>query len=214
MSSSRNNARQDDLLCYAFNGLPDGYDISERDRALVHASGSSVAGGTVGAATYGEIASHGISTLSHALDLGPDSVFYDLGSGRGAAVLQVALQEEVRCAVGVELSHERHAIAAQALERLATLVPHVRERARFVRGNLATEGWYRDATSVFCTNLLFGRELDRRLSAQLARCETLRRVVTMRPLATGTAARLEQVCTMKLPFSWAEQCRVYVYERR
>ena len=77
--------------------------------------------------------------------------------------------------------------------------------------DLATHGWHADATAVLCTNLLFGRELDRRVSARLARCDTLRRVATLRPLPDTS---LRTVCTVKLPFSWAERCRVYVYERR
>ena len=205
------------LLHLAYDGLPDGFSIDQTDRDRVHCAGGAVtADGSVGAATYGEVSAQGVETLIDALRLDDTSTFYDLGSGRGAAVLQVALQTRacVRQAVGIELSRERHAIAVQALRRVAVSAPRILGRADFICADLATSDWYRDATEVFCTNLLFGKELDRRLSEQLSRCETLRRVVTLRPVVEEVA-RVRLVCILKLgPFSWAEQCRVYVYQRR
>ena len=204
------------LLAEAYSGLPDGFEIGKSDRDRVHAAhGSSAAGGSFGAATYGEVRPQGVAMLVEALQLNSaDSTFYDLGSGRGAAVLQVALRSDVgpRRAVGVELSHERHAVAAQAFERLAALAPNVRSRAAFICADLATADWHREATAVLCTNLLFGNALNHLLQAQLARCDTLRRVVTLRPVAEQ-AARLRLVGLLKLPVTWASHCRAYVYER-
>ena len=53
------------------------------------------------ALTYGELTYEGASALGEILDLGPDDVFYDLGSGLGRAVLQAHLQWGVGRAAGV-----------------------------------------------------------------------------------------------------------------
>lgn len=204
------------LLRHAYNGLPDGFSIEPADRQKIQSVDGGLVDASFDAATYGEVTPKGVATLIHALHLDDTSVFYDLGSGRGVAVLQVALQSDVRVqrAVGVELSTSRHEIAVQALEGLAARVPSVRERVQFICADLGKSNFYQDATEVFCTNLLFGHTLNRSLSTQLARSESLRRVATLKPLEQPDAARLRLLCILKLPFTWASQCRVYVYERR
>ena len=68
-------------------------------------------GQTEFALTYGELTYEGCTRLGEILAMGPDDVFYDLGSGLGRATIQAHLQWGVKRAVGVELSAERSAPA-------------------------------------------------------------------------------------------------------
>lgn len=200
------------LLENAFHGLSDGSCISHVDRQ--HVNGT-CADSNAGPAAYGELLPHGVAMLLHALRIDQRSVFYDLGSGRGAVVLQAALAtaRPHRC-VGVELSKERHAIAWQALLRLRETAPDAGalERVRLSCEDLRVAAWTDDATEVYVANLLFPDALDAVLCSRLADCKALRRVATLKPLATAPPG-FSLACRLKLPFSWAERCGVYVYSK-
>ena len=78
-------------------------------------------GGGQNAITYGEMCPSSWSSTMAQAGLGPDDVFYDLGSGRGTLVIHAALEARCRRCVGVELSRERHAIAKTVASRLSQL---------------------------------------------------------------------------------------------
>jgi len=67
---------------------------------------------------YGEITFTALTTLLSVLGASRQDHFFDLGSGTGKAVLQAALQHRVASSTGVELVHERHAVAQRALRLL------------------------------------------------------------------------------------------------
>lgn len=190
------------LLRHAYEGAPDGFHISDADRLRVNASGG------VGAAAYGELSASGGSVLLHALGLDESSVFCDLGSGRGALVMQAALESRASLCIGVELSAERHAVAARALARLQAHQPDA-IRARLVCADLRTAS-LDGVTAVFVANLLFPPPLDAAVSRRLAACTELRRVATLKPLPVLPGLTFK--CRLKLPFTWAERCSVFVYQ--
>ena len=200
------------LLRHAFDGAPDAFSISAADCAHVNtASTWDQHRNGAGAATYGEISPRGTSALIHALGVGEHSHFYDLGSGGGAVVLQVALESAARAAIGIEMSRERHAIATRALQRLGKVLPEVLQRARFECADLSVASWS-DATEVYAANLLFPPPLNAVMSRQLAQCSGLQRVATLKPLE-ALPAGFALACRLKLPFTWADRCSVFVYER-
>eukprot|EP00873_Tetraselmis_striata_P028752 jgi/Tetstr1/449016/TSEL_036241.t1 len=103
--------------------------------------------------TYGELTYEGASQLQDLIGVGPEDVFYDLGSGLGRLVLQAHLDWGVARAVGVELSAERHNKGVLAAQRLAS--QHALDPARrisLINGNLLTAD-VSDATCVYlaCT---------------------------------------------------------------
>ena len=110
----------------------------ERATELSQADAKRVRTGAGGqkAINYGEMQADSWSAILGLLELGPQDVFYDLGSGRGALVLQTALEARCKRCVGVELSRERHAMAATAARRLGQLAA----RAQSAPGAAGGEG--------------------------------------------------------------------------
>ena len=189
-----------------YDGLPDVHAIPEDEEDAIDASG--------GHECYGELTVEGTSELLQLVPLARDDVFFDLGSGAGRVIAQIAMQRPEVRAVGIELSQTRHAVACAALERLAP-APH---RAAAVHGDILAapcDG----ATVVFIAGLLFDDGFMRRLGERLAALPRVRAIATLRPFPADTVARLaslgleERAGPAQLTCTWAVQ-RVYVYERR
>ena len=194
-----------EVLSHAFDGAPDAFNLSEHERALF----------TGASATYGELDFDGVSALVHALRLNEHSTFYDLGSGRGAAVLHVAIESSARRSIGIELSQRRHQVAERALRRVDGRVAGVADRTAFVCADLRAVPWHLDATAVYVANLLFPPCLDAAVCRRLAESGTIDRVATLKPLeGLPGAAHLAHVGRLRVPFSWAARGHLYVYERR
>lgn len=148
---------------------PTGYAAPRAERAWIDASCGK------GAAVYGEVTHDGALRLFQALRLGPDDVFYDLGSGIGTLPLLAAVATPVGRAVGVELSSYRHGVAAQNLARLAATT-NVDRRVELRLGDLRFTD-IADATVIFAGATLFPdpllRALCRRVETDATRLHTL-----------------------------------------
>ena len=101
------------LIEIAFTGTDLYGTIPEEEEDAVNA---------VGHWAYGEISPEGVGALLARMDVGPDSVFYDLGSGLGKVLAQALLASEARRVVGIEMASTRHRHAWQACERLSKLL--------------------------------------------------------------------------------------------
>ena len=83
--------------------------------------------------TYGEIE---WQTLKRIVELtlqtasGVTGKFYDLGCGRGRAVLYMALAGPFELSVGIEVLPERLSLAQNALTRLQTSIPNAATKGR------------------------------------------------------------------------------------
>lgn len=171
--------------------------------------------------TYGEVLPESIEEkVIPALGrLSEDDVFYDLGSGSGKIVLQVALQTGVGKSCGVEFARTRHSVAEEMHRRLGLvrgeevqrraelvgwadgvgesgrmLAEQLREaqaRVRVVRGDFIRED-LDDATVVFINNAVFEADLMAALLAKLAHLPRLRRVVCLRKLCYRCGSRCER----------------------
>lgn len=166
--------------------------------------------------TNGEITFEGALRLGELLGVGPDDVFYDLGSGYGRLTLQAHLQWGVQRSVGVELSRERH---NRALEAKGNLQPYL-DTARpvdIINANLL-ECDLSDATCVYmsstCWNDVFMTQVLRMLEQGApalkwaVSTEPLERKFGLKP-AWLPLDRMERV-----PQSWApEGYPLYIYKR-
>jgi hypothetical protein len=211
-------AAMDAVLDSLFDGLADGHEIPISDHHEIDASG--------GHEAYGELTTLGFRQLGKYFHPRADDVFCDLGSGRGRAVLQAALEWPVASAVGIELSASRDAVAQAALRRAE---PLLRKPARLERADmLACEGSCRDATIVYVASLLFDDDFMFRLGQFLSQSmPDLRSIASLRRFPPGSlpgfvederndvpdevALRDRLECCVEVTWGAA---RVFLYERR
>ena len=151
--------------------------------------------------TYGETPPPVLYRMLRRWGVGPQDVFYDLGSGCGVAVLTAALLAGK--AVGVELVPE----AVEFARRVAGLleVPNV----EFRQGDLL-ETDLTEATFVYAACTLFPKPLRAQLEARLRTCRKGTRVLT----ATHPIRAKGFLLVARVPmfFSWAEQGEGYSFE--
>jgi SAM-dependent methyltransferase len=112
--------------------------------------------------TYGEIE---WSSLKFMTDItskmaskmpGQKGVFYDLGCGRGRAVLYMALTGLFEKSVGIEVLPERVALAQSALTLLKNSIPNAGSNIRLYESSFLNPAFkYKDAQVVFLSNLCF-----------------------------------------------------------
>ncbi|CAD7923517.1 unnamed protein product [Amoebophrya sp. A120] len=93
-----------------YNPLPSGFRIAEAERSQVDSLG--------GDSTYGEILPDSLAQILWLMHIGPDDVFYDLGSGIGKTVIQAAMTTPAKKVVGVEVADSRFSVAEKALQTL------------------------------------------------------------------------------------------------
>lgn len=177
-----------------------GYELDEADEARVLATNSSP--------TYGEIMPAATDRLIEHLRLRKDDVFYDLGSGVGKVVMQMALRAPIRRVVGLELVRSRHRIARRVLDHVrATGLLRARECelrcADFMRAPLG------DATVVYTCSTAFSTPFMNELCARLARHTTGLRWVSTQDLDDNPWFQLEDV--LRLDMSWRRRSKVHVY---
>ena len=84
---------------------------------------------------------------------------YDLGCGRGRAVLYMALSGPFEQSVGIEVLPERVALAQQALNKLKASIPSAGAKVRIYEASFLNPAFkYRDARAVYLSNLSFDNE--------------------------------------------------------
>ena len=95
--------------------------------------------------------------------------FYDLGSGRGRAVLYMALAGPFEHSVGIEVLPERVALAQQAVNRLKQSIPSAGSKIRLYEATFMNPAFkYRDARAVYLSNLSFDSEVQDAIFRKLA----------------------------------------------
>ncbi len=177
-----------------------GYFLSDAEDRRVTRTGSS--------STYGEIRPAAVARLLELLAPTPADILYDLGSGIGKVVLQIAMSCRVRRIVGVELVESRHELATRVLERARS------------RGLLATEDVQLrcadlmhtpmdDATILYTCSTAFPDPFMRRMTRHLARLRPGIRLVTTQELDPPGRFALQH--RLRLPMTWSRQGLVHVY---
>jgi len=94
--------------------------------------------------------------------------FYDLGSGRGRAVLYMALAGPFDISVGVEVLPERTVLAHQALTKLKESIPSTGAKVRLYEASFLNPAFkYKDARAAFLSNTSFDTETQAAIFAKL-----------------------------------------------
>lgn len=177
-----------------------GYEIPSEDERAIRAS--------KGTSMYGEIMPAAVDKLIGHLDLDTRDVFFDLGSGVGKVVLQVAMTAPVRKCVGVELARSRNQQAVKVLRR-ARAERLLRARACVFRNADLLESDVSDATVVYCCSTAFSLRFMRALTRKLSGLAPGLRLLTTQPLFTFHGFR--EVDRLLLDMSWKRRSPLYVY---
>ena len=95
--------------------------VQEAYRIVRRCTGS-LGGNGAGGAIYGELTIQSmqkvVAMMCRDANLGPDSLFIDIGSGLGKPNLHVALEPHVRCSVGVEMEEVRWQLSLHNLKHV------------------------------------------------------------------------------------------------
>lgn len=184
-----------------YRGL-DGFPIPSADERRV--------AGSDGSPTYGELQPASTLRLLAQLDLDRRDQFVDLGAGIGKVVLLAAMTTAVGCALGVEMSATRVAVAREALARARRARVRGAGRVRMLEADMLRCP-LDEATVIYTCSTAFSSAFMRRLVRRLAKLPKLRTLVSLQDLDPHRAFELREV--MRLDASWTRRTEVYVYSR-
>jgi hypothetical protein len=161
------------------------------------------------ALVYGELTHRGVGQLIQALQLEEEDVFYDLGSGLGKVVLEVAMTVPVRKSIGVEIAQGRHQVAASVLRRARRQDLIIAHACTF-RNQSLLDVSLRDATAVYCASTCFSYNTMNRLARKLA---DLNREIRLACLTTifRKPREMQLEKTVYLNTTWNPRQQTYIY---
>jgi hypothetical protein len=162
--------------------------------------------------TYGELTPTGVSQLIAATRLSPNDRFFDLGSGVGKVVVQVAMQVPGARCTGIELDSERHR-GAQRLLRAALAEGLVAKRQVTLRHASMLEAKLTGATILFANSTCFPAPLLALLAERVAGLAPPLIFVSLQPLARKQARLFEPARTLRCATSWDRANEMHVYRR-
>lgn len=150
---------------------------------------------------YGEIEFLPFIALLSLVELDEHSVFYDLGSGTGKAVIACAMVYSPKKCFGIELFPSLHLCACAQKNKLLAIEEYARaaQNIEFLLGDFL-ERPLEEATIVFINASAFFGETWEKISNKLATCPKLKTVIT-----TSKALKSEQFYvskTTKVLMSW------------
>lgn len=151
--------------------------------------------------TYGEIEFLPFVALLSLVKTDNTTVFYDLGSGVGKAVLACAMVYPVRKSIGIELFHPLHLSACEQVDKLKVMNDYqmIAEKIELIEGNFL-EADLTDATLIFINaTALIGQTWENLCSRlnNLPQIETI--ITTSKPLLNTGFWHIEHT---KIQMSW------------
>jgi len=184
----------------AYRKVDDGFWIPQNEEREILAASSSP--------TYGEMTPTSVRRLAEHLELGPRDVFYDLGSGVGKVINQIAISAPVARCVGVELSPSRVRTARAVLRRLRT-DGLVRAAQVSFRQQDILAARIRDATVVYTCSTAFPWTFLGALCDRVSGLGKPLRFVSVQELVPRDDFELQE--TLRLDMTWQRRDYVYVY---
>ena len=161
---------------------------------------------------YGEIEFVSFIALLYLVEITENTIFYDLGSGVGKAVIACGMVFNIQKSCGIELFPELHHVAVNQKNYFSSLA-HYQEKAKkiyFVHGNILDENIDEATLIFFNATGFFGSTLERinkRLEQAIA-CEVV--ITTSKPLSSE-AFVVHQVTQISM--SWGV-VNAYIHQRK
>jgi precorrin-6B methylase 2 len=159
---------------------------------------------------YGELTTIGVRQLIRATGLAAGDRFFDLGSGTGRVVLQVAASVPgVRC-VGIEVSGSRHEAACAMFTQAVAKRLVARRQCVFLHQDLREADLGR-ATVLFANSTCFPAGLLRHLAATIADLRPGIVFASLQELPARAARRFESLGEHPCATSWDRAHSVHIY---
>ncbi len=139
--------------------------------------------------TYGEVLYLSLIAFAKQIQLGPQDVFLDLGSGLGKICSSILLGTSCRQAIGIEASGRLHEQAIKILPKVVSFLVAEHKKLNLIQGNfLAPEllPEIKHATVVFINSTAFTYDLLDKIAVVLNQCPNIRAVLSFKPLANLT----------------------------
>jgi precorrin-6B methylase 2 len=161
--------------------------------------------------TYGEILPSSVTTIINLLNIKPNDVFYDLGSGSGKVPTQFFLQTKAKKNTGIELVPFRHNISTQIKNKLQKTFSDkfLSQQLQFINGDILTQD-LTDATIVYMASTCFSNELLQKITNKLNESNNLRAIITLKELPT-LHKKLKNKQIINTPCTWSTNTTAYVY---
>jgi len=161
--------------------------------------------------TYGEIKQTSVTNLLNSLDIQPNDVIYDLGSGRGWVCTQTFLETDAKKVSGIEISTERMNLAHKYRDRLQKAFP-IKFNGRsleYIRGDMTKQD-ISDATIIYTCSTCFSDEMLRIMVDKATRSNKLRHFVTLKEL-NEMPRGLTKHRTIDIPCTWSNSVTAHIY---
>lgn len=161
--------------------------------------------------TYGEIEFVTFIALLSQTNINQDTIFYDLGSGTGKAVLACAMVFPVKKACGIELFTNLYKASRQQRDKLSTLAEYQdkTKNIQFINSDFL-EVDFSDANLIFINATAFIGDIWEKLNAKLAKLPS--EVTIFSASKKLVTDRFSLVKTTRMQMSWGV-VYVYVYSK-
>jgi hypothetical protein len=141
----------------------------------------------------------------------PSGRFYDLGSGRGRAVLYMSLTGLFDYSVGIEVLPERVSLAKQALLKLRASIPSAGAKVKLFEASFLNPSFkYKDARLVFLSNMCFDKQTQdaifQKLSAEMPKGS----LIFCSRLPDASLPAFEPVGVERVPMTWTPTSEIHI----
>lgn len=150
---------------------------------------------------YGEIEFESFIALLSLCQPGPETIFYDLGSGAGKALLACAMVYPIKKCIGIELFPELHQTAVQQSLRLKDLPDYANKASpiEFRQGNFLDEV-FSDGSIIFINATAFFGDHWQAISHHLEQVQPGTLVISTSKCLQSTGFLTQKVTSVKM--SW------------
>jgi len=165
--------------------------------------------------TYGEIEWPTLKKMveyAQAQQVSPGcSNFYDLGCGRGRAVLYMALTGIFNASIGIEVLPERIALTQRALTSLRSVIPTAGAKLKIYEASFLNPAFkYKDARMVFLSNLCFDKDTQDALFNKLNVEMQKGSLVFCSKMPDSTPSAFEIVGMERVPMTWTPTSEIHI----
>ncbi|WP_131782084.1 methyltransferase [Legionella gresilensis] len=161
--------------------------------------------------TYGEIEFESFIALLSLCKLQPNTVFYDLGSGTGKAVIACTMVFDICKSYGIELFLPLHKCAQKQLQRLAQIESYQDKAKKIIlKHENFLDSSIQDGTIIFINATTFIAELWEQISKHVEQVKPGTLVISTSKLLTSKCFAVTRIVPLKV--SWGV-INAYIQQR-